>query len=97
MYASFPAATAQIELHCVERVFGDKNKQGIVVSSSAMYESMQFYFLNIAKRMQCPHFHQQFCIVQWTVCALDVTHVYKPKETIPIVFFTYGELKPNIN
>jgi tRNA G37 N-methylase Trm5 len=25
----------------VERVFGDNNKQGIVVSSSAAYESMQ--------------------------------------------------------
>lgn len=41
MYVSFSAATAQIEMHCVERVFGDNNKQGIVVSSSATYESMQ--------------------------------------------------------
>jgi hypothetical protein len=41
MYASFSAATAQIEMQSVERVFGDNNKQGIVVSSSATYESMQ--------------------------------------------------------
>jgi hypothetical protein len=41
IYASFSAATTQIEMHCVERVFGDNNKQGIMVSSSAMYESMQ--------------------------------------------------------
>jgi len=41
MYASFSAATAQIEMHCVERVFGGNNKQGIVVSSSATYESLQ--------------------------------------------------------
>jgi len=31
------------------------------------------------------------------MCSLDVTHVYEPKETIPIVFFKYGEQKPNIN
>jgi len=41
MYASFSAATAQIGMHRVERVFGGNNKQGVVVSSSATYESMQ--------------------------------------------------------
>jgi hypothetical protein len=42
MYASsLPAATALIGMHCVERVFTENNKQGIVVISSATYESMQ--------------------------------------------------------
>jgi len=50
IYASFSAVTAQVEMHCVERVFGDNNKQGIVVSSSAHMNVCKFCFLNNLKR-----------------------------------------------
>jgi len=97
MCASFSAATAQIEMHCVERVFGDNNKQGIVVSSSATYESMQVLLSEHCRKNVVSSYSPAVLYCAVDNVSLDVTHVYEPKETIPIVFFKYGERKPNIN
>jgi hypothetical protein len=97
MYASFSVATAQIEMHCVERVFGDNNKHWIVVSSSATYESMQVLPSEHCKKEHSVLIFTSSFALCSEQCSLDVTHVYEPKETIPIVFFKYGEQKPNIN